>query len=137
MKKYLLDLKKKSLQVVKLSCNHFMLLCVNKQIYTAYLSENLSRAVRLAIKEVQDVAGPLDAVFSRLFSGAETVVPVAMEILKAGAAVLQLVWLPWDYSLLLRYTASQEVACYNTQYLSTNVLKVPDCELNRHHLTQA
>lgn len=81
-------------------------------IYFAYLSKDLSRTVWLAVEEVQDVTGPLDAVLGRLFSGAEAVVPAAMEILKAGAAILQLIRLPGYYSLLLRYTAPQEVICY-------------------------
>lgn len=60
---------------------------------------------------MQDVAGPLDAVLGRLLGGAEAVVPAAVEILKAGAAVLQLIRLPRDDGLLLRYAAAQETAC--------------------------
>lgn len=66
-----------------------------------YLVKDLGRAVRLAIKEVQDAAGPLDAVLGCLFSGAEAVVSAAMEILEAGTPVLQLIRLTRDYSLLL------------------------------------
>ena len=56
-----------------------------------YLVKNLGRAVRLAVEEVQHVAGPLDAVLGRLLRRGETVVPAAVEILEAAAAVLQLV----------------------------------------------
>lgn len=85
-------------------------MCTSAQVYITYLSEDLGRAVWLTVKEVQDIAGPLDAILGCLFSCAEAVVPAAMEILKAGAAILQLIRLPRDYSLLLRYATPQAMA---------------------------
>ncbi len=75
---------------------------------TSDLIEHFDRAVWLTVEEVQYVAGLLDAVLGCLLSGGETVVSVAMEILKTTAAIFQLVWLTRHYGLLFGYTADQK-----------------------------
>lgn len=52
-----------------------------------YLVENLLRDVRLCVKEVQDIAGVLDTIFSCLLRRGEAVVTWAMEILEATGVI--------------------------------------------------
>lgn len=54
---------------------------------------------------MQDAAGVLNAVLGSLFWGGEAVVAGAVEVLEAGAAILQLVRLTGHDGLLLRHTA--------------------------------
>lgn len=54
----------------------------------SYLVEDLSRDVRLRIKEMQHIAGVLDSVLGCLLWGGETVVAGSMEILEAAGVVL-------------------------------------------------
>jgi len=61
----------------------------------------------LTVEKVQYVAGLLDAVLGCLFSSGETVVSVAMKILKTTTAIFQLVRLTRHYGLLFGYTADQ------------------------------
>lgn len=55
------------------------------------LTENFNSAVWLTVEEVQYIAGLLDAVLGCLLSSGETVVSVAMKILKTTTAIFQLV----------------------------------------------
>lgn len=54
---------------------------------TSDLIERFNSAVWLTVEEVQYVAGLLDAVLGCLLSGGETVVSVAVEILKTTTAI--------------------------------------------------
>lgn len=54
----------------------------------SYLVEDLSRDVRLRIKEMQHITGVLDSVLGCLLWGGETVVAGSMEILEAAGVVL-------------------------------------------------
>jgi len=65
------------------------------------LAEYLRGGLGLCVEEVQNVARVLDAVLGRLLRGREAVVPGAVEVLEAAAAVLQLVALARHDGLLL------------------------------------
>lgn len=72
------------------------------------LRENLWRDVWLGVKEVQDVARMLNAVFGCLLWGGEPVVPGSMKVLETTGAIFQLIALTRHNGLLLGHTAERD-----------------------------
>ena len=69
--------------------------------------EDLDGGVGLGVKEVQHVAGVLDAVLGSLLGGGEAVVTGTVEIFETGGTVFQLVGLSWHDGLLLGHTGRE------------------------------